>query len=105
MGAHKYVRPHHSVVSWTMEQSSCIFSVIIAGFPVLDSAIGNGFLAATKQLYEWFGPSVCPSVCPSHLFDYVPIVITNDRSNVHAKGQGQRSRSQRSQPHLTLSGL
>ena len=26
------------------------------------------FLAATKQLYEWFSPSVRPSVCPSHLF-------------------------------------
>ena len=23
------------------------------------------FLAATKQLYEWFSPSVCPSVCLS----------------------------------------
>ena len=34
-----------------------------------------GFLAATKQLYEWYFPSVCPSVCPSHLFDYVPIVV------------------------------
>ena len=34
------------------------------------------FLAATKQLYEWYFLSVCPSVCPSvrlsHLFDYVP---------------------------------
>ena len=26
------------------EQSSCIFSVTIAGFQVLDSAIGDGFL-------------------------------------------------------------
>ena len=34
----------HSVVSWTVEQSGYIFSVTIAGFPVLDSAIGNGFL-------------------------------------------------------------
>ena len=34
----------HRVVSWTVEQSSCIISVTIAGFPVLDSAIGNGFL-------------------------------------------------------------
>ena len=32
-------------------------------------------------------------------------VITNDQSKVHAKGQGQRSRSQRSQPNLTVSGL
>ena len=31
----------HSVVSWTVKQSSCIFSVTIAGFPVLDSGIGK----------------------------------------------------------------
>ena len=59
--------------------------------------------AATKQLYEWFSPSVCPSVRPS----VTPIslcshrdhriimkfsgVITNDRSDVLAKCQGQRS--------------
>ena len=52
------------------------------------------FLAATKQLYKWYFPSVRPSE-----------VITNDQSKVHAKGQGQRSRSQRSQPNLTVSGL
>ena len=34
----------HRNVSWTEEQSGCIFSATIAGFPVLDSAIGNGFL-------------------------------------------------------------
>ena len=28
---------------WTVEQSICIFSVTIAGFPVLNSAIGDGF--------------------------------------------------------------
>ena len=32
-------------------------------------------------------------------------VITNDQSKVHAKGQGQRSRSQRSQTNLTISRL
>ena len=37
----------HRNVSWTLEQSGCIFSVTIAGFPVLDSAIGNGFLHAS----------------------------------------------------------
>ena len=31
------------VVLWTVEQSSCIFSLTIAGFPILDSAIGDGF--------------------------------------------------------------
>ena len=37
----------HRVVAWTVEQSSFIFSVTIAGFPVLDSAIGDGFLNAS----------------------------------------------------------
>ena len=37
----------HRVMSWTVEQSSCIFSVTIAGFPVLDSAIGNWVLHAS----------------------------------------------------------
>ena len=35
------------------------------------------FLAATKQLYEWFSPSACLSVRLSHLFDYVPIVVSS----------------------------
>ena len=37
----------HRVVSWTVEQSSCIFSATIAGFPVLDSEIGDVFLNAS----------------------------------------------------------
>ena len=42
--------------------------------------------------------SLCLSVCLSHLFGYHRIitkfsgVITNDRSDVHAKGQGHRSK-------------
>ena len=57
-------------------------------------------------------PSVCLSVCLSHLFHYhhriimkFSGVITNDQRDVYAKGQGQRSRSQRSKPNLTVSGL
>ena len=68
------------------------------------------FLAATKQLYEWFSPSVrpsvCPSVCPSVRLSVTPFwlcshhpiimkfsgVITSDKRDVHAKGQGQRSK-------------
>ena len=56
-------------------------------------------------------PSVCPYVTPFWLCSHHGIimkfsgVITNDQSEVHAKGQGQRSRSQRSQPNLTVSGL
>ena len=81
------------------------------------------FLAATKQLYKWYFPSVCLSVRPSVRLSVRPSVtpfwlcshhriimkfsgvITSDRSDVHAKGQGQRSRSQRSRPNFTVSGL
>ena len=78
------------------------------------------FLAATKQLYECFSPSVCPSVClsvcPSHLFDYVPIIVssrnfqellpmTEVMSMQKVKVIGQRSRSQRSWPNLAVSRL
>ena len=66
------------------------------------------FLAATKQLYEWYflslsvRLSVCLSVClsvtPFWLCSHHRIimkfseVITKDQGNVHAKGQGQRSK-------------
>ena len=68
------------------------------------------FLAATKQLYKWYFPSVCLSVRPSvrlsvrrsvtpfwlcshhRIIMKFSGVITSDRSDVHAKGQGQRSK-------------
>ena len=64
------------------------------------------FLAATKQLYEWYFLSVCLSVCPSVCLSVTTFwlcshhriimkfsaVITTDQGNVHAKGQGQRSK-------------
>ena len=82
-------------------------------------------LAATKQLYEWYFLSVCPSVrlsvCPSvrlsvrlsHLFDYVTIIVsswnfqelshwTRVRSMQKVKVRGQRSRSQRSRPKFSF---
>ena len=63
-------------------------------------------LAATKQLYKWYFPSVRLSVCPSVCLSVTPFwlcshhriimkfsgVITSDKSDVHAKGQGQRSK-------------
>ena len=66
------------------------------------------FLAATKQLYEWFSLSVCLSVRPSHLFDYLPIIISSwnfqynqwqkrrpcIRSRSEVKGQGHRGQHQ-----------
>ena len=71
--------------------------------PKLDQ---NAFLAATKQLYKWYFPSVRLSVCPSVCLSVTPFwlcshhhiimkfsgVINNDQSKVHAKGQGQRSK-------------
>ena len=35
------------------------------------------FLAATKQLYQRSCPSICLSVCPSHFFYYVFIIISS----------------------------
>ena len=68
--------------------------------------ISRSFLAATKQIYKWYFPSVCLSVCLSVRPSVTPFwlcshhriimkfsgVITSDRSDVHAKGQGQRSK-------------
>ena len=59
--------------------------------------------------------SVCLSVRPSHLFDYVPIIVsswnfqellpmTELTSMQKVKVRGQRSRSQRSTPNLAISG-
>ena len=56
-------------------------------------------------------PSVRPPVTPFSLCSHCRIIIkfsgiiTNGRRNVHAKCQGQRSRSQKSWPHLAVSGL
>ena len=74
------------------------------------------FLAATKQLYDWFSPSVRPSVCLSHLFHHVPIIVSSWNfqellpwsevmSMQKVMVRGQRSRSQRSTPNLAVSGL
>ena len=54
-------------------------------------------------------PSVCPSVTPfspcscHRIITKFSGVITINKSDVHAKGQGQSSRSQRSRPHLAVS--
>ena len=56
------------------------------------------FLAATKQLNEWYFLSVRPSLTPFSLCSHHRIImkfsgfITNDQGRVHAKGQGQRSK-------------
>ena len=63
--------------------------------------------------YDWFSPSVCPSVCPS-ITPFSPCshhcmimkfsgVITMDKSDVHAKGQGQRSKVKFTEVNTQLS--
>ena len=67
------------------------------------------FLAATKQLYDWFSPSVCPSITPfspcSHHCIIMKFsgVITMVKSDVHAKGQGQRSKVKVTEVNTQLS--
>ena len=77
------------------------------------------FLAATKQLYEWYFLSVCLSVCLSVRLSVTPFwlcshrriimkfsgVITTDQGNVHAKGQGQRSKVKVTEVNSQLSGF
>ena len=71
------------------------------------------FLAATKQLYDWFSPSVCLSVRPSvtpfspcshhRIIMKFSVVITMSRSDVHAKGPGQRSKVKVTEVNTQLS--
>ena len=78
------------------------------------------FLAATKQLYKWYFPSVRLSVrlsvCLSHLFHHVPIIVSSWNfqellpwskvmSMQKVKVRSQRTRPQRSTPNLAVSGL
>ena len=62
------------------------------------SPVSQLLLAVTKQLYKWYFPSVRPSVTPFSLCSHhriimkFPGVITNDKSMVHGKDQGQRSK-------------
>ena len=95
-----------------MDLQICVISPLTLKLP-------GQFLAATKQLNAWYFPSVRlsvrPSVCLSHLFDYVPIIrsswnfqellpMTKVMSMQKVKVRDQRSRSQRSWPHLADSG-
>ena len=79
--------------------------------------IPNGSIFSCDQAaLQMYFLSVRLSVCPSHLFDYVPIIVsswnfqellpmTKLRSMQKVKVRGQRSRSQRSQHNLTVSRL
>ena len=94
----------HWAIIWT--NADLLF---IETFSVIFQSKFTGFLAATKQLYKWYFPSVClsvrPSVCLSHLFHHVPIIVSSWNfqellpwSKVmfmqKVKVRGQRSRSE-----------
>ena len=53
----------HRNVSWTVEQSGYILSVTIAGFPVLDSEFGNGFLHASVGFRQIMHTSHAEILC------------------------------------------
>ena len=89
---------------------NCLYANVVKNTIILSMGLllvtASLFLAATKQLYKWYFPSVRLSVCPSVCLSVTPFwlcshhriimkfsgVITNDQSKVHAKVQGQRSK-------------
>ena len=105
-------------VCYVLAWKPCFKRRLVCKFDIMKSAHWLLlFLAATKQHYEWYFLSVCPSVCPSvrlsHLFDYVPIILsswnfqellhwTRVRSMQKVKVRGQRSRSKRSRPKFSF---
>ena len=102
-------------VFYLRSSSSGNTSVHLSVHPSICLSVRHTFFATTKQLYEWFSPSsVCPSVCPSnthfplcfhhHIIIKFSGVNTIDKSDAQSKGQGQRSRSQRSKQILPRLG-
>ena len=90
------VNPWNLIRNWGITNSRALWKYVKTEYPL-------SLLAVTKQLYEWSFPSVCLSVCHTFLAAFLLCshhriimkysgVITNDRSDVHAKGQGQRSK-------------
>ena len=101
-----------------MDKVNCINSFPLDKLAAISLTFSSAFLwmkflAATKQLYEWYFLSVCPSVTPFWLCSHHRIimkfsgVITKHQGKVmqKVKVRGQRSTSQRSRPNLTVSGL
>ena len=104
------------MIGWNIGRKRFVQNFNTTMCTILFYAISNVgakyILAATKKLYEWLSPSVCLW----HLFHNVPIIVsswnflellpmTEAMSMQKVKVRGQRSRSQRSQPNLTVSGL
>ena len=119
---HKNIERHttHTIVSWPNPKQWIIVHV---KWKFKSSYYWQGIIIvvfscdqAALQMVFSVRPSVRLSVRLSHLFHYVPIIVsswnfqellpmTKVRSMQKVKVRGQRSRSQRSKPNLTVSGL
>ena len=96
------VKFNHSTYIFSQLHINVLFEMVSQNYVLSTRKLKGIFLAATKQLYKWYFPSVCPSVRPSvtpfwlcshhRIIMKFSGVITNDKSKVHAKGQGQRSK-------------
>ena len=101
---------------------TCTYSIYPKIWPLCCCALfyfGYIIIFSCDQAALWMVQSVHPSVCLSVRLSVTPFrlcshhriimkffgVITNDRSDAHAKSQGQRSRSQRPKPNLAVSTL
>ena len=94
---HLQMKSYHSVFKNTLG-GAATWSLFFVNDIENNTTITVVFLAATKQLYKWYFPYVCPSVTPFWLCSHHRIimkfseVVTTDQGKVHAKGQGQRSK-------------
>ena len=103
--------------TWSPYGGTTLFVMLCiqVGPTCTEGRFNSWFLAATKQLYEWFSPSVSPSVCPyvrlSRLFRNVPLIVSSWNfqecllviwvlSMHQVMVRGQRSRSPRSKQIL-----
>ena len=110
---------YHVILDCVISAPDCITFASPFLVPELYTLLFNPFLflAATKQLYDWFSPSVRPSVRLSVRPSVTPFspcshhciiikfsgVITMVKSDVHAKGQGQRSKVKVTEVNTQLS--
>ena len=104
------------IANVTAYKTEPLFTGLRHGLIVLIFSCDQAALWMVQSVRLSVCPSVRLSVCLSHLFDYVPIIlsswnfqellpVTKVTSMQKVKVRGQRSRSQRSQPNFTVSGL
>ena len=107
-----YMSLTQTILPWEYHIVDWIIAHIFQRIKILQLSFSSSMIGSVH-------PSVCPSVRPSACLSFTPsslcshhhIImkfsgdITIDGGDVHAKDQGQRSRSQRSKPNLAVPGL